>query len=241
MEIENYYTLINKSNPALDSSIVNAAVRQGIVPSAVRYDLQNSEFTGIIKSTAGNTYFFQYEPDNSVLKAFPIDRMAERRADIIFSQATCGFDIIKSDTEETTKAAPPAGGGGDASGGSLPAPIDEEQAVAGEQREMTEIHPGAAEGVIPDDPAIGRQWHQDAMKALSELDEEINKSIEVFKPSISSQEKQFMVEVLGRDPYEVDDGHSKMTPTQKVTYQRWLAKSVSQNYRNLNGWLAKRA
>ncbi len=240
-----YYKSISGQSVDAHNDIVNAAVCKGIVPSSVRYDLLNTEFAGIMKGTCGNTYYFQFDPTTLSLDHHAVDAFSAARADHIFAKSAHGFDLIKSipsdDEEDEEKAmGAPSGGGGQNSGGPGGA-VSEEQAMAAQQRLMTEQHPGAAGGQTPDRPEVGRQWHQDTVKSLNFMSEEINKSVESFYPSVSDTEKQFLVEVMGRSPDDVDAGDARMTPIQKVTYQKWLAKSVNNDYKTLTGWLAKRA
>lgn len=232
-----YYNCIPGSDLATGNSIVDAAVRQGIVPSQVRYDVQSSDITGTMKSSSGSMYCFTFSSETGHLETLSVDPYTT------FQKSIYGFDLKKAeeledeDQEDTEKAAGPAGQEGSAQ----PSSITEEQAMAQQNRLMTEQHPGAAGGVTPDRPDRGRQWHQETVKSLQFLGEDLVKSVDAYFPKVSDSEKQFMVEILGRAPEEVDAGDTRMTPVQKVTYQKWLTKSIHKEYRQLTGWLASRA
>lgn len=233
-----YYRSIPGSDTDLGNMVVDAAVRQGIVPTQVRYDVQNGDITGIMKSSNDSAYHFTFSTETRLLETTSVDRFTT------FQKGTYGFDLKKAEeledeeTEDTEKAAGAAGG---QEGSAQPSSITEEQAIAQQNRLMTEQHPGAAGGVTPDRPDRGRQWHQETVKSLQFLGEDLIKSVDAYFPKVSDSEKQFMVEILGRAPDEVDAGDTRMTPVQKVTYQKWLTKSIHKEYRQLTGWLASRS
>ena len=231
-----YYNSINGSMRNTENLVVDTAVRQGIVPDAVRYELHSGEIIGIIKSTKGDFYQFDF---NDHTREMSVNAVDGRTAATMFEKCLYGFDLKKADDLEDEEKA--VGGGGGEQGSGQPSAVTEEQAIAQQNRLLTEQHPGAATGITPDRPDRGRQWHQETVKSLKSIGEMINKSVEQYFPIVSDTEKQFLVEVLGRVPEEVDGGDTRMTPIQKVTYQKWLAKSVYKDYQSLNGWLAKRA
>lgn len=235
-----FYKSRTEGNELLENSVVNASIGCGIVPHSVRYELQNSEITGIIKSTSGNLFFFHFNPHTQDMKTNVVDSFTSYNAEYLFEKSNNGFDLIKADVEDLEDEEKSAGSGaGGQEGSAQPAAITEQQAIAQQNRLMTEQHPGAAVGSTPDRPDVGRQWHQDAVKSLETVGALIRKAVDTYYPPVTDTEKQFMVEVLGRTPEEVDSGYTKMTPIQKVTYQKWLTKSSSGAYHRLNTWAAK--
>jgi hypothetical protein len=224
------YKSKSNNNRIVENAIITAFVYEGIIPKSVRYTLQNTEIAGIVKSTSSDVYFFSYNSGINNLELSLVDSFSYRKATELFSKSEEGFDLEYAEEEEKS------GQSGGQNAGGLPGTIDEERNVAAQRRLITEEHPGAAVGMTPDRPDRGRQWHQDTVKSLQDLSENINKSVTSYFNIASPTEKQFMVEVMGRSPDEVDSGTIKMTPLQKVTYQKWLAKSVYKDYTSLNSW-----
>lgn len=140
----------------------------------------------------------------------------------------------------------PPGGGGGQSQPSGPMPLEEEDSIKQQTDLLTDEHPGALGSMTPDLPERGRQWHEEvaaksieALFLLNQAKYDVSKSLSTLTPSYNDQEKQFMFEVMGKTPEEINSGMVRMNPNQKVMYQRWLGKSVNKSLSGLSNWMKK--
>lgn len=235
-DFRTYYTSLTPTHRMDEEMIVEKAVDEGVIPIEVRYGVMQDAYRGVIKSSNEFLYYFHFLPNNDsfrLIKADDPSQIAE--ANRMLKAATLGCDLRKAE-----------GVGGNSAGVSS---IDEDDDVAQQDDLITDRHPGSAMATTPDDPAQGRMWHEqeippinkgwNAGSLLEGLNSNLRKSTEQLKRPISQKEHQFMVEVLGKTPDQIDRGDVYMNPTQKVMYQQWLGKSIKTKVGGLNKWLKK--
>lgn len=216
--------------------IVTKSVESGVIPAEVRYDVINDAYRGVVKSSNDLLYYFHFVPGNDSFKMVRASDPAQvYEADQLLTKCVLGCNLIK------------AGDGGDKPAGMNT--VEEEADIQDQNELITDRHPAAAMISTPDDPAQGRMWHEqevppmtkswDAGSLLSGLNDSLRKSTQSLRRPISDKEHQFMVEVLGRTPDQLNRGDVYMNPTQKVMYQQWLNKSMRSKVGGLTKWLKK--
>jgi hypothetical protein len=202
----------------------------------VRYGIMNGVYRGVVKSSNNMLYYFHYVEANDTFKLIKAsDPSKIHEAGKLLKNCQLGCDLIK------------AGDLGDSSGGMNT--VEEEADISDQDELRTDRHPAAAMITTPDDPNQGRMWHEqevpvvtkswDERSLLDALNDNLRKSTEQLRPSVSGMEQQFIVEVLGRTPDQVRRGDVYMNPTQKVLYQQWLGKSMRSKCDSLSKWLKK--
>lgn len=249
MDFLDYYRTFT-GNMEIEEPLVMKALEQGVIVKSLRYDEIKGAVRGVIKSTDGEFYYFNYFNDELKLsKAEKRDRIIE--AGWMHDRLTKGLDAIEQEEGEENEAEKAAGEGtGEQSSGVLPR-VPEKRNVRAQERLTTEHHPGAASGpYTPDRPEVGRQWHEEEpeqpepqqtqksqiwtkaelIKSLGKgLSEQANK---IYREP-SQLERQFLMEELGRTPEQIDNGDVNMNPTQKVLFQRYLNKSLRNRVKGL--------
>lgn len=261
-QLLDFYKSLTVEHRTQEEDLLTLSIASGVVPEAMRYEPTPSGFRGVIKSSeAEEMWYFHYllGGEFRLLKADTEDRIWD--ANRLFRSLDHGCEINKAspdvevpDVEDDDPDAEKAGGasgGGSTSG--QPAPVDEEQSLREQHSLLTDQHPGAATSTTPDLPNRGRDWHGTASKSLDALDE--MPSVTDYKPilkslgrvlretayhkSVGDKEKQFMVEVLGRTPEEIDRGNTHMSPVHRAQFNLWLNKSLKNRIGKLNNWLEK--
>lgn len=254
-----FYKSINSLHREDDANLVSILVQNNVIPTAIRYGIMKNVYRGVVKDVNENLYYFNYVPNNDSVKLVKADDKTKIwEANKLFKSCNLGCDIIKAeivdeddeDEEKAVGSGPGATGGnqtGGHSGGT--APITEAQAVAQQNTLLTEEHPGAATAETPDLPNVGRDWHGDnAVKStkiwthtdlLKSLGQTLKSTALVINRKIDPKERQYLVEVLGRTPYEVDNGNSRINSAQRAQYNLWLTKSLQTQLNKLENWVKK--
>lgn len=253
MSIMDFYKSMTVDYRLEEEDIVVKSVEQGIVPDRIRYGVMNGTMRGIIKTANEDMYYFNFVPGNNFKISKADDDTKIWEANRLLQRCQMGCDLMKGsddeviedyDEEETEKAEEGGGGDGGPTAAVLPR-IPEDQAIQAQQRIMTERHPGAAMGTTPDRPEVGRLWHEETVKSgfwnrntlLKGLGNKLQaQAAERIQP-VTSPERQFMLEVLGRTPDQIGAGDTYMNPTQKVLFARWMGKSLDTKIDGLAYWL----
>lgn len=237
-DFSTYYKSLTISNRMDEEMIVDKAIENYVIPESVRYDIHGGAYRGVIKSNTGRYYYFSMSPSQglfNMMEADSPDKLHE--VGRMFKTCSLGCDLAKAD-----------GAGADGGSGGFNT-VSEEENIEHQKELTTDVHPGSATHVTPDDPTSGRMWHEQEIPAMTKswnaesllvgLNDNLRKSTSQLLPSISPQERKFLTEVLGRTPEQISRGNTKMNPTQKVMYQQWLTKSMKSNMDGLSKWFKK--
>ena len=84
---------------------------------------------------------------------------------------------------------------------------------------------------------MGKSW--DAGTLLDSLNDTLQKSTNSLRPTVSPQETQFMLEVMGKTPDQIKRGDTYMGPSHKIAFQQWLGKSMMDSVSILDKWTKK--
>ncbi len=235
-----YYESLTPSHRMDEEFIVSKAIDSGVYTDVLRYEITHGAYRGVIKSCDNKHFYFHFSPENDafrLIEANTPDRLQEVGNILKSCQLGCGLKKAE-------------GGGGDRGSDGFNT-ISEEDNIADQDDLTTDVHPGGATHVTPDSPHRGRMWHEeevppvtmakswDAGSLLDGLNDALRKSTSQLRRPISDQERQFMVEVLGRTPEQVQRGDVYMNPTQKVMYNQWVNKSMRSSMTDLDKWLKK--
>lgn len=272
------YKSLEPSRRDQDESLVTLAVGEGVIPASMRYGVMLNIDRGVVKATNGDLYYFQHsgvDTENPIYRIVKADTSTKKwEAERLYNNCKLGCDLVEKawplsvsveaqndktvdvddDKEDEEKAAGPAGHG---PAGKPPASVSEAQAIAGQHRQITEVHPGAAAAVTPDRPEVGRDWHG-TEKALPEIPQQAQienpmwrttdllrawgQQLQASAPrqyQVPEQERHFMTEVLGRTPDEISSGQAVMSPTQRAQFNMWLTRSLRTRVSGLQQWLEK--
>ena len=237
-----YYKSLTPNNRIVEACVVTKSIENGAVPEIVRYGVMNDTLRGVVKSTKGDLYYFNYAPNADSFRLVKADDDVKLWESYrLLKNCTLGCDLVRM--EKAEPASSPA----------APA-LSEDQNIEDQDRLITEVHPGAAVAPTPDLPERGRVWHEeeeepvigkslnnswDANALLRGLGKSLQSTAPKLDRPISTQEHRFLTEELGRTPKQIEEGDVKMSPTQKVLYNRWLGKSLRSRLENLSGLLGK--
>ena len=261
-EVLGLYKSRDAQHRVVDVDLLKRSIEAGITPETMRYGIMRDVKRGVVKSTQGDAYYFNYAPGKEfrLVKADTPTKLWD--ANRMMRTCHLGCDLHRSmpddDAEELDKAPPPPGGGGGGEGGSLPpAAIEEEDNIAAQHDLMTDRHPGGVGGTTPDRPEIGRQWHPDEQEAqvpvqkgpmwsYKELLEGMRDNLQKSMPAAIMQERkpspkeaQFMQEEMGRSPGDIAEGNTYMSPSQRKHFNMWLNKGLSKSMNSLETWLER--
>ena len=262
-----FYKSVTTDNREVEREIISRVIECAVVPDSVRYGIFKSVYRGVVKSTQGQMYYFNYPLNGNFHLVQADSRNKEWEANKLFKSCTLGFDLIKSaepkddngddEDEDDDKDGKAAGAGGAAP---LPPPSrPESQELATQASQITTVHPGAAGGgTTPQQDGSEERWHGGGHieRALPPITQEENahawdtntlmkawgQQLQATAPRVSNldaQQRQFMIEVLGKTPDEVDSGRTKMSSQHNAKYNQWLTKSLRGKITSLSGWLGK--
>jgi hypothetical protein len=255
-----FYKSLVPARRETDEELLHLVIANGVIPSVLRYGAMNSVIRGVVKSTSGELFYFQHVQDrpfhlvaaNTANKQWEAEKLLKNcklGCDLKKSEPSSGDDDTEEREDEERKAAPnPA----------PPAAFSEEQAIAGQQRQITEQHPGGAGAITPDLPDVGRDWHAaekalpDVQSQAAQIENPLWRTTDLLRAwgaqlqataprvnQVSPQERRFLIEVLGRTPQEVDTGRAFISPSQKVQYQIWLQRGLRTTVSSLQEWVEK--
>lgn len=253
-----FYKSITQDNRVLESSIISNALEFSVVPEVVRYDYFKDNYRGVIKSTAGEFYYFNMTKGGNFHLVVADDDTKRWEANKLLKSCNLGMDLVKASEEdedeskdhEDEEKAVPSG---------VPASVKEDVNVATQDSQITEVHPGAAGTQTAQQDGGTERWHgsPNLERALPELDHSVNPhawdTIALMKswgqhlqatapqqaPAVDRKMQQFMVEILGKTPSEAAAGNPKLSPMQRAQYNQWLTKSLRGRISALSGWLEK--
>jgi len=165
------YRSVAPESVSQDESFVDEVVKAGVVPEQVRYGVMRKGvmevYRGVVKSTTGDLYYFNYGGENfRLLKADNATK--EWDAMRMLKSCTLGCDLIKSDDapldpgetpDEASEVVSDDGAEKGEGGMAATVPVPQEQMAAQQQRLLTEHHPGGTAAAMPDDNNTGRDWH----------------------------------------------------------------------------------
>ncbi len=240
-EFSTYYKSLTPTHRIDEEYIINKAVEEGIIPIELRYGIMQGSYRGVVKSSNDLLFYFTYVPSNDafvLVKADNPDKVYD--ATKMFSKCKLGCSMIKAGVA-----------GGSATGSQIGGidVVDEDDAIAQQQDLITDKHPAAAMISTPDRPDRGKMWHEqevpplakswDASSLLNDLNANLRKSTEQLRKPVSQKEHDFMIEVMGKTPGQIDRGDTYMSPSHKVLFQQWLGKSMRSKVSSLSDWLKK--
>lgn len=232
------YKSLSIEHRAVDSAILGEFLVRNIAVDSIRYGEFRGMQRGAVKALDGSRYYFHMTP-SAVAHIVPADTV-EKSAEVerILRSCKLGCDITKavSDAEEEEKAM-------DAGVGSLPpASMKESVAVAQNQAQVTDVHPGATVASTPQADGSAQRWHGTATK--SDADEAIDllKSTSVHLERTLQQRPQhleplevrYMREVFGKS---VTAG--PIPPAHRKQFAEWAAARVRTNISALKKWTAR--
>ena len=259
-----FYKSVTPDNREMEREIISRIIECAVVPNSARYGIFKGVYRGVVKSTSGHLYYFNYPPNGNFHLVQADSRTKEWEANKLLKSCNLGFDLIKSDKpededEDEDKEEGKAGGG---AGGAAPLPPPsrpEAQEIATQAAQITTVHPGAAGGgTTPEQDGSAEKWHGGGHieRALPPITQDENahawdtnalmkawgQQLQATAPRVSNldpKQRQFMIEVLGNTPDEVDSGKTKMSPQHHAKYNQWLTKSLRGKITSLSGWLGK--
>jgi hypothetical protein len=239
-----FYKSLQPESRDRDREFVLSALDNNICPDTIRYDEFRGSYRGVIKALDGETYYFVLPPTNifHVVKADNEDKRWEAERILKSCKHGCDLQRALEDKEDEKK--------GDITG-LPPASLPEQQMV--QDQTQVDAHPGAAGGQTPEQDGSSDRWHGDGKnvskavvipdlgsvcKSLSMMGQELQETAPKLN-HVDQQMKQFMVEVMGKMPEEVDAGHVSLNSLQRAEYNRWLTKSLRGRMSGLANWLKK--
>lgn len=238
-----FYKSLGASNPEVEEDIINLSLSDGVVPSSIRYLQTNGTYRGAIESSNNSYYYFNYFPDHNfkLVKAEKPEQIKEVVS--ILKSAKNGLDLVKKD-EDTEKAAGASGGGEMKPAGN--STLTEEDSVNSQNSAITQVHPGAAGGITPDNPNRGKDWHgeqtvkswttADLLKSWSEHLQETS-NIRLGPPRATPHEQAFLMDFYGYGPDEA--AKVVLTPGQKSKFNVWTQTSALKAVKSLANWRKK--
>lgn len=263
------YRSLSRSNDQVNEGLVRGSVDNGVIPESVRYGImrrgQIEVYRGVVKSTSGDLFYFNWSPTNDDVHLVKADDPTKQwEADKLFKGCALGCDLVrKSDApidpgetiEEATeddKAIPSA----------ATMPVSEDQNIAGQARMTTDVHPGATASASPDDPMVGRDWHGDdvnrsyaahrpgdaapldrgtehwsATDLLKAWGRKMQTTAPRLAPEASDLETRYMTEVLGMNPGQIRKGFGALPPRHRFGFQNWKAQQLRGRLSGLESFL----
>lgn len=240
LDFSTYYKSLTADHRLDEEYIINKSIEGGVIPIEVRYIVMRGVYRGVVKSSNNMLYYFHYVQDNDSFRLVKADdpfKISE--ANKILDTCKLGCSLIKAGE---------AGGAlGQTTGGQ--STINEEVDIDQQDDLLTDKHPAAAITTTPDRPDRGRMWHEEevpvmakswnAGSLLESLNTNLRKSTDNLRPPVSPKEQQFMLEVMGKTPAQIQGGDTYMGPSHKVLYQQWLGKSMMDRVSILDKWTKK--
>jgi hypothetical protein len=179
------YRSLNIDHLSMDEHLVRGSVDNGVVPASVRYGVMKrgriEAYRGVVKSTAGDLFYFNWAPNTEFHLVKADDETKHWEASKLLKSCTLGCDIRKSSSapldpgetvEEATEPDETKGDEeaekGDLGAIAAQAPVQEDQYIAQQNRLLTEQHPGSTSSALPDDENTGRDWHGEDAIARSQ-------------------------------------------------------------------------
>ena len=286
------YRSVSSQHIAQDESFVNQSVREGVVPETVRYGIMErgtmKAYRGVVKSTQGEMFYFNWH-DGGKFKLVPVNacdpkHLDERQweANKLFKSCQFGCDLIRSgDAAPMVPTAPGANPpmqplalvqdpeeenevdkAGELPGAAV-APVSEEAWMADQARMRQEVHPGAAGTQTPDDPAVGRDWHnenenialaqnnvQDGLQPLATNDGEkhwntadllkswgvqLQETAPRVLPQATGLEHEYMQTVLNMPTEQVQKGVA-LAPRHRHAFEQWKSERLRGRLSKLSEW-----
>ena len=265
------YRSFSAEHIPMDEWFVRSSVDQGIIPEAVRYGIMRrgamEVFRGVVKSTNGELFYFNYSEGKPFILANTHDSAQVQEASRMFKSFKIGCDLRKSDapldpgesleeqTDPEDEGAEKAVGQGGSHAGAAQAPISEDQYMAQQDSLSTQHHPGSTQSGMPDDPNVGRNWHEPLRRAqdglnelgvndgkqhwntaglLKALGQHLQETAPRVGPKMDAMEQRYMQEVGG-------DVRKGMTPRQRVGFEQWKAAQLRGRLNPLQSWLRKQS
>ena len=237
LEFTTYYKSLTLDHRIDEEFIVTKAIEEGVIPVDLRYTLMRGVYRGVVKSSNEQLYYFHYVQENDNFRLIKADDPFKiQEANRILENCDLGCSLIKGQQDQ------PSSGGQNV--------IDEQLDIDQQDELLTDKHPGAAGTTSPDRLDRGKMWHEeevppvmakswDAGTLLDCLNTTLQKSTDNLRPAASPQETQFMLEVMGKTPEQINRGDTYMGPTHKVQFQQWLSKSMRSKVSILDKWTKK--
>lgn len=250
-----FYKSTNIADRAFDQEMVLRAMDNRIVPRTVRYDAFREVYRGVVKSTTGELYYFNYTPKTDTYRIVKADTQTKQwEAERLLKNCKHGCDMTNEKQEDDEKAGKAGGSPADF----MPPSIPEEDAVRTADSEVTERHPGATVASTPEQDGSAERWHGSGHieRALPPTDQSVNPNawsttsllkawgqvLQETAPRVAQidpQERRFMIEVMGKAPEEVDSGRVQIGSARRAQYNQWLTRSTRTHMGRLNEWLSK--
>lgn len=264
------YKPLHVRNVQIDSDIVDQSVSSGVTPSTIRYGiLRKGEFSvvrGALKDFTGCLHYFNWPKDGDfrIVKADAPEKVSE--AYRLLESCTNGCDIRKAEEapldNEDEDASADEDDAEKASATSATGGIAEEQYLKEQRTAMTTVHPGAAQSTTPDDPAVGRQWHQerhqepirragDAMGPLAANDgqkhwtttnlmkawgRKLQQNAPTVGVKLNSLQRQYLLEVVGATEAQISKG-LRLPARHRISFEQWKSKQLRTSLKSLKKWV----
>jgi hypothetical protein len=252
--IDNYQS-ITLENRDLEDNIINKSLEHEIKPLSIRYGIFNDVCRGIIKDSNENNYYFNFPPTGKFILVKADTPTKQWEANKLLKNCQLGCDLVKALEEEDDEHEDEQ----KAEVAELPpAARSEEQNIAAQDSQITEHHPGATTASTPQSDESKERWHgpEPIVRSVPEEEPIVSNTqwntnslmkawgdhLQSTAPkfnSIDPKQRQFMIEVLGKTPNEVDSGNTKLNPIHRVQFNQWLNKSLHSRLNTLQDWLKK--
>lgn len=243
--VMDFYRSIHIGYREVDASLVDQITSQNLYPLSLRYEVVNDACRGAFKSTTGDFYYFISVPGKEIKLVKAQDDKGKREAIVRLVKGQIGCDMRKAsdkpdqDDEDEKKAEGATGMP------LLPATRPEADNVATQNAQITEDHPGATAAQTPQQDGSTERWHgPQVQKAWTHNDllawwgNQMQETAPKVNP-IDPQMRNFMIDVMGKTPTEVDAGRVYMNPMQRAQYNQWLTKSLRSRMSGLHNILKK--
>lgn len=226
------YKSLSLEHRSSDREILDVFLERNIPVDSIRYAEMRDVRRGAVKSIDGSKYYFHIAPnaDPHVMLADTAEKSGE--VDRILRSCRLGVDLKKADKIDEDEDEEKAMEGASAE---LPPPsMKEDQAVAQNQAQVTDVHPGATTSQTPQSDGSAARWHGPAaMKAdldatldmLKSTTARLMSSIPMAAPALESLEHRFMREVLNKSVGEISVG-ARLSPVQRAQFTRWSAQEL---------------
>jgi len=270
------YRSIDISRVQEDVDFVDKCVRAGVIPSSLRYGVmqrnQMVAYRGIVKSTTDNYYYFNWAPQTDFRLVPADDATKQWEAQKLFKTCSFGCDMRKAEAplspgesiegceeeevseDDADKAnAPNIWPAGSPS-------RDEDKDIREQESDITDAHPGATIARTPDDPNIGRIWHEKALSRpgdgamplatndgeqhwntadlMKAWGKKLQESAPVVQPQITPLESRYLQEVMGMSQADVNKG-LRIPARHRISFEQWKSGQLRSNIDNLKSWLKK--
>lgn len=171
------YRSLSASHIEMDEHLVRGSVDNSVIPASIRYGVMRrgniEAYRGIVKSTAGEYYYFNWAPETDFKLVKADDAEKQWDAERLFKSCRIGCDLRKSSApldpgesvEEATKEGTEYEDKDGTEKGSVPlpttgqAPILEDHYTAQQERLTTQRHPGGTGPTSPDSQEGHDRWH----------------------------------------------------------------------------------